>query len=196
MLAAGPGPGTAPRAGSVLHRLAVVGSLRRRMHDDDPRPPLLPAPLLRGAKILVGLLAAGIAVIGGLVTFGVAVVEVVHAVGHLARGAAPHLEQAIVGVVTSIDGVLLGLVQFLLAAFLWQILDPKESLLDDENVERLEEAKQILCKVLLVIVAVRMLGALVGDDRLEWTHLVYPAAIVALAFATTSLKGHKAPPPA
>lgn len=131
------------------------------------------------------------AVVGGVITFGIAGLELMHAVGELvsAKGTP---EQAIVLVVQSIDAVLLGLVQFLLAAFLWQILDPNESLLDDENMERLEEAKQILCKVVLVIVAVRMLSVLITPNELKWEHLVYPAGIVALSFATTSLqKGNK-----
>lgn len=161
------------------------------MQDPDPRPPLLPIPVLRGAKVLVGVLAAVIAVGGGVITFGVAGLELVHAVGEMLR-ASGSTEKAIVYVVQSIDAVLLGLVQFLLAAFLWQILDPNESLVDDENMERLEEAKQILCKVVLVIVAVRMLSVLINPTEMRWEHLVYPAGIVGLSFATTSLqKGGK-----
>lgn len=156
------------------------------MHDPDPRPPLLPLPILRGAKVVLGLLAAVIAVGGGVITFGVGALELWHAVGEL-TGSGGSTEKATVLVVQSIDAVLLGLVQFLLAAFLWQILDPNESLVDDENMERLEEAKQILCKVVLVIVAVRMLSVLVEPKSLEWTHLVFPAGIIALSFATTSL---------
>jgi uncharacterized membrane protein YqhA len=157
------------------------------MQDPDPRPPLLPLPVVRGAKILMGILASSIALVGGVITFGVAGLELLHAVGEM-FGPEASPERAIVLVVQSIDAVLLGLVQFLLGAFLWQILDPKESLLDDENMERLEEAKQILCKVVLVIVAVRMLSVLVTPADLRWEHLVYPAGIVALSFATTSLQ--------
>jgi len=165
------------------------------MYDPDPRPPLLPAPLLRGAKVVFGVLAAGIAAIGGVVTFAIAATELWHGVAlllgfadvypPLARGA--QLDAAIVAVVKSIDAVLLALVQFLLAAFLWQILDPKESLVDEENMERLEEAKQILCKVVLVIIAVRMLAMFVESDGMRWEHLVFPAGIVALSFASSSL---------
>lgn len=162
------------------------------MLDPDPRSPLLPAPVLRGAKIVLGVAAAVIAVGGGVITFGVAGTELVHAVGALFQQTPNASEQAIVLVVKSIDAVLLGLVQFLLAAYLWQILDPKESLVDQENMERLEEAKQILCKVVLVIVAVRMLSVLITPTDLRWEHMVFPAGILALAFATTSLaKGGK-----
>jgi uncharacterized membrane protein YqhA len=162
------------------------------MQDPDPRSPLLPAPLLRGAKIVLGIAAAVIAVAGGVITFGVAGTELVHALGTLFQQPPDASEQAIVLVVKSIDAVLLGLVQFLLAAYLWQILDPKESLVDEENMERLEEAKQILCKVVLVIVAVRMLSVLITPADLRWEHMVVPAGILALAFATTSLaKGGK-----
>lgn len=165
------------------------------MHDPDPRPPLLPPPLLRATKILFGILAAGIAAVGGVITFAVAATELWHGVALLlgfADNSAPGthgaaLDAAIVAVVKSIDAVLLALVQFLLAAFLWQILDPKESLVDEENMERLEEAKQILCKVVLVIVAVRMLAMLVESDGMRWEHLVFPAAIVALSFGSSSL---------
>lgn len=162
------------------------------MQDPDPRSPLLPAPLLRAAKTLLGVLASTIAVAGGVITFGVAGTELVHAVGALFQQAPNACEQAIVLVVKSIDAVLLGLVQFLLAAYLWQILDPNESLVDEENMLRLEETKQILCKVVLVIVAVRMLSVLITPAELRWEHMVFPAGILALAFATTSLaKGGK-----
>ena len=164
------------------------------MHDPDPRPPLLPDPLLRACKVLFGVLAAGIAAIGGVITFAVAAAELWHG-GALLLGFAEtdpasrdgQLDAAIVAVVKSIDAVLLALVQFLLAAFLWQILDPKESLVDVENMERLEEAKQILCKVVLVIVAVRMLAMLVGSAGIQWEHLIFPAGIVALSFGSSSL---------
>lgn len=155
------------------------------------RPPFLPLPVLRGVKVVVGLLAAGIAAVGGAITFGIAVEELWHGAQQLlSRGDASN-ELAIVYVVKSIDAVLLGLVQFLLAAFLWQILDPRESLVEEENMLRLEEAKQMLCKVVLVIVAVRMLGVLIEKDGLLWQHFVFPAGIVALAFATTSLQKGK-----
>lgn len=162
------------------------------MHDTDPRPPLLPPRLLAAVKVLFGAFAAGLAVIGGVLTFGLAGCELWHAVEHLfGLGAAvvSDLDQAMVYIVKSIDAVLLALVQFLLAAYLWQILDPKESLLDEENIERLEEAKQILCKVLLVIIAVRMLSALIEPGDLKWHDLmVFPAAILALSFGNTALR--------
>jgi uncharacterized membrane protein YqhA len=165
------------------------------MHDPDPRAPLLPAPLLRACKVFFGILAAGIAAIGGVITFAVAAAELWHGATLLlgfadaaaASSRSAQLDDAIVAVVKSIDAVLLALVQFLLAAFLWQILDPNESLVDEENMERLEEAKQILCKVVLVIVAVRMLAMLVGHDGLRWESLVFPAGIVALSFGSSSL---------
>jgi len=172
------------------------------MLDPDPRPSLLPGPLLRVAKVLIGTVAVVLAVVGGLLTFGVAFFDVGNAWLVLidqggfsadpekSHGAAS--EMAIVFVVKSIDAILLGLVQFLLAAFLWQILDPKESLLNEENMQRLEEAKQILCKVVLVIVAVRMLGAVLQPDALRWEHLIMPAGIGALAFATRSLQNNNA----
>lgn len=164
------------------------------MHDPDPRPPMLPPPLLRFVKIVFGLLAAGIAAIGGVLTFVIGGIELWHALKLALAGAgtAGELDEAVVAVVKSIDAVLLGLVQFLLAAYLWQILDPAESLVDSENMERLEEAKQILCKVVLVIVAVRMLSALIHRSGPTWQHLVFPAGIAALAFATSSLsRAHK-----
>jgi uncharacterized membrane protein YqhA len=162
------------------------------MQDLDPRPPLLPAPLLRAAKVVFGVLAAAIAVLGGMLTFGIAALELWAAMAAMVGPTDPAvatqpIDLAIVFVVKSIDAALLGLVQFLLAAFLWQIFDPAESLLDDENMERLEEAKQILCKVVIVIVAVRMLSELMRPSQLAWTHLVFPAGILALAFATSSL---------
>jgi uncharacterized membrane protein YqhA len=161
------------------------------MHDADPRPPLLPPRALRSGKIVLSVFAAGLMVVGGLATFGIAAVDLADAisvlVGEPRTQGASRADQAIVSVVKSVDSVLLALVQFLLAAFLWQILDPRESLLDDENLERLEEAKQILCKVVLVIVAVRMLGVVVEPEALLWQHLVYPAGIVALALATHRL---------
>jgi len=40
----------------------------------------------------------------------------------------------------------------------------------------------------LVIVAVRMLRILITPAALKWEHLLFPAGIVALAFATASLK--------
>lgn len=156
------------------------------MKDMDPRPPFVPAPLLGLAKVVIGVVAVLLATIGGLVTFVVAGLDVWHAIELLFRGGESH-DEAIVAVVKSVDAILLALVQFLLAAYLWQILDPKESLLDDENAERLEEAKQILCKVVLVILAVRMLGVVIHGN-LQWTDLVIPLGIGALSLATTSLQ--------
>ena len=172
------------------------------MHDPDPRPPLLPPPLLRAVKVVFGVLAAGLAAVGGVITFGIAALELWHAVVLLTGGgeaaaagtaadAGHAADQAIVGVIKSIDAVLLGLVQFLLAAFLWQILDPNESLVDEENMERLEEAKQMLCKVVLVIVAVRMLAVLIEPDDIRSQFLVFPAGIVALSFGSSSLSRGK-----
>ncbi len=175
------------------------------MNYPDPRPPLLPPFLLGRAKVVLGLFAAGLAVAGGLLTFFVAGKDLVQAAGYLlgmmplvteAERATASGDLAIVAVVKSVDALLLGLVQFLLAAFLWQILDPKESLLDEENLERLEEAKQILCKVVLVIVAVRMLSKIVTPDSLQWEHLLFPAGIVALSLATNSLAKSGKPPAA
>ncbi len=164
------------------------------MHDLEPRPPLLPPSLLGLAKLVLGVFAAGLAVAGGLLTFAIAGKDLLAACGHLFGSAAAAGDLAIVAVVKSVDAVLLGLVQFLLAAFLWQILDPKQSLVDDENLARLEEAKEILCKVVLVIIAVRMLSVVVQPDAVQWQHLVYPAGIAALVFATTSMnKTGKAP---
>lgn len=158
------------------------------MHDPDPRPPLLPPPLLHGGKILFSLFASGLAIVGGCITFVVAGAELLAAAGYVGKLFEPGaLDQAIVYVVKSIDATLLGLVQFLLAAFLWQMLDPKESLLNEENMERLEEAKQILCKVVLVIVAVRMLSVVITPDKLKWEDLIFPAGIVALSFGNSSL---------
>lgn len=156
------------------------------MKDLDPRPPFVPESLLAAAKVVIGVVAVLLATIGGLVTFVVAGLDVWQAIALLTAAGENH-DGAIVAVVKSVDSILLALVQFLLAAYLWQILDPKESLLDEENAERLEEAKQILCKVVLVILAVRMLGVVI-DGHLQWTDLVIPLGIAALAFATTSLQ--------
>lgn len=169
------------------------------------RAPLLPIGLLRRAKLVFGIVAAGVAVLGGIATFVIAVLELWHAIAVLvtpARALSVAVPRelvpdfAIVALVKSIDALLLGLVQFLLAAFLWQILDPADSLVDEENMLRLEEAKQILCKVVLVIVAVRMLGVLLHPSDLLWTHLLFPAGIVALSFGATSLgRGPKSEAP-
>lgn len=160
------------------------------MHDPDLRPPLVPPALLRAGKTAIGVLAVLLAVGGGTSMFVVAGYDVWAAWHALVTFADDAGGQAIVAAVKAVDAMLLGLVQFLLAAFLWQILDPSASLLDDDNIERLEEAKQILCTVVLVIIAVRMLGVVIDTDGdgLRWEHLLLPAGIAALALATASLK--------
>ena len=162
------------------------------MHDPDPRPPLLSAWFVRLAKSLLSIFAVLLTVCGGVMTFWVAGVEMYHGLGALLDG---QTEETVVFVVRSIDSILLGLVQFLLAAYLWQMLDPNDSLVADLNMMRLEEAKQILCKVVLVIVAVRMLGVLIESRDLKYQDLLFPAAIIALALATSLISGAKKLPP-
>ncbi len=143
---------------------------------------------------MLSVLAVSIAAAGGLLTFWVAAGEIWAGIGHLLAGGDDSFDNTVIYVVKSIDSVLLSLVQFLLAAYLWQMLDPAESLLNEENMERLEEAKQILCKVVLVILAVRMLGEVIQrHEPLQWQLLVYPAGIVSLALATSMMAGKRVP---
>lgn len=160
------------------------------MHDPDPRPPLLGASFVRLSKSVLSIFAVVLTAGGGVMTFWVAGVEMWHGLWALFDG---KTEETVVYVVRSIDSILLGLVQFLLAAYLWQMLDPNDSLVADLNMMRLEEAKQILCKVVLVIVAVRMLGVLIESRDLKFQDLMFPAAIIALALATSLITGAKKP---
>lgn len=150
-------------------------------------PPPLPEHWLRFGKRALGYFAVAIASIGGIATAMIAALDVGKALLD-AFDFQTHNDLTISYAVKAIDALLLSLVQFLLGAYLWRILDPRSSLIDDETVTGLEEVKQMLCKVILVILAVRLLDlVLVAHDKLRWEHMVIPAGLAALAMATSAM---------
>lgn len=160
---------------------------------EAPRPSLLPAPLLRSAKVLFGVLASLVAVLGGVAAFAVAVSDLWAAFSTLLAPdhLSPDANTPITYVVKSVDALLLALVQVLLAAFLWNILDPATALIAEGTTERVEQVKQMLSKVILVILAVRFLELVLGGHTLEWNLLVLVAGIVAMALASSLLSKGK-----
>jgi len=158
---------------------------------DSHRAPLLPVPLLRLAKTLFGVMASLVAVLGGVAAFAVAVGDLWSAFTTLLAPAPTAGATPITYVIKSVDALLLAMIQLLLAAFLWNILDPATSLIAEATTERVEQVKQMLSKVILVILAVRFLELGLGSATFDWTLLVLVAGILAMALASSLLSKGK-----
>jgi hypothetical protein len=168
------------------------------MHGPPPPPPLPDHWVAMGKRVLA-YFAVAITCLGGTTTAIVAALDIFKALGDVFNTGIAG-DRSISYAVKAVDALLLSLVQFLLGAYLWRMLDPRTSLIDEETVVALEEVKQMLCKVVLVILGVRLLDiALAGADALRWEHMVTPAGLASLALATSAMaksRGESAPPAA